>query len=342
MYDEAANGDAAVLKYCICCVMTAACVRDGTAATSSTASRTAVCSVSTAVNLTATYGTTLVHVASQNGHADCVKVLVDAGFGADALHVNFTPMHFAADRGHADCIAVLAGAPGGSRRVDARTLRRSTPLHVAAAAGHHACVVQLLRAGAHVCAVNDLLFTPLHVAARRGHTGLVALLVGAGSDASATDYRGMTPLHAAAEAGQDGCVAELLGRCIDEVFRAALGGFTPLHLAAEHGHVACVELLARCIVAEAEAELTDGLADAPLRAFAAIDTYTSDGVTALHLAAMNGHAACVAALLRADASGGGELAPLGVTPSSFRPLHLAAERGHVACVELLVDHVYTV
>ena len=90
-------------------------------------------------------GYTPVHAAVISHSAQCVTLLVDAGFPPDARNRFLqTPLHLAARLGDASATALLIGARADVTKQDER---RHTPLHVARACGHRH-VADLLEAAA--------------------------------------------------------------------------------------------------------------------------------------------------------------------------------------------------
>ncbi|XP_045522689.1 ankyrin-3-like isoform X1 [Pieris brassicae] len=129
-------------------------------------------------------GTSALHLAAANDHADTCAVLLRAGVSRDArTKVERTPLHLAAHAGHERVVSLLLahGAPP-----DCRDMLRMTPLHWAAARGHEGAALALLRAGADSSLRCKFRQRPKDLALRRGHQSLVALLARAELDA-ATD-----------------------------------------------------------------------------------------------------------------------------------------------------------
>jgi ankyrin repeat protein len=69
------------------------------------------CNEWAAVNPTQQGGCTALICAAQNGHADCVRMLLDRGTALDARNQDgFTALIRAAQNGHADCVWLLLDA----------------------------------------------------------------------------------------------------------------------------------------------------------------------------------------------------------------------------------------
>ncbi|KAM8892731.1 cortactin-binding protein 2 isoform 2-T2 [Spinachia spinachia] len=84
--------------------------------------------------------------AAQNGHAECVTLLLSSGSPADVSDGNgFTPLHLAAAHGHSSCVEVLLSAGAA---VDRAAAGGQTSLSLACEAGGLDCVRVLLSAGA--------------------------------------------------------------------------------------------------------------------------------------------------------------------------------------------------
>ena len=153
-----------------------------------------------------------------------------------------------------------------------------TALSFAAEGGHEAIVEALLAAGASAGLPDRSGYSPLHLAARHGHTKCVHLLLDGGAPPDARDGQKQTPLHLCANSGQADGAALLLdgGASID-----AVGGearTTALWRAVEQEHTA---LALRLIDARADPTICDA----------------THRETPLHLAARDGNAVVVAALL---------------------------------------------
>ncbi|KAK9832490.1 hypothetical protein WJX81_001535 [Elliptochloris bilobata] len=214
---------------------------------------------------------------------------------------------------------------------------RKTLLHAAAAVGRRDLVKMLIMAAhyhaARHCrceadaqvAVRALLnratthgLTALMVACRRGHADVAAALLGAGADPLLADRHEHTCLHYAALFGWANCVAALLEGAV------RLGGAAPLTWLKD------VRMDAAGLVRY-------------------VDARAAPGLTPLHLAAMHGRAAAVAALL---AAGADVAARVGGVPPALRgeaaarwppapadaaPVHLAAAANSVPVVRLLME-----
>ncbi|EXC15955.1 E3 ubiquitin-protein ligase XBAT33 [Morus notabilis] len=152
--------------------------------------------------------------------------------------------------------------------------------------------------------------SPLHFAAAKGHNEIVALLLENGADVNSRNYCGQTALMQACRYGHWEVVQTLmLFRC--NVARADyLSGRTALHFAAVNGHVRCIRLVVADFVPSAPYEATytqidsERLDDACLKnknyqsALSKFVNKSADGgVTALHMAALNGYFDCVQLLL---------------------------------------------
>lgn len=186
--------------------------------------------------------------------------------------------------------------------------RRSRPgplLHTAAASGNEGVVEELVKAGADVHAVDKMRSqrTALHLAASEGTESAARALISAGAAVDARDSRGWTPLHVASLCGHRGVVVFLLLKGADALNKTSLEGDTPLHLAASGGH---------------EGVISDLLSFGN----ACVGCSNLKRETALHVAAKTGRVAACITLLRAGASSGR------VSSQGVSPLDVAALNGH--------------
>jgi len=164
-----------------------------------------------------------------------------------------------------------------------------TPGHCAAHAGHACALEALATAKANIASgKTERGDSPLHLASLGGHVEAVAVLLRAKADAAVRNGEDWTPLHLAVLQGardENRQVVELLlqatGRLEAPREAPRAEKWTVLGLCAHHGHT---ELL--------------GLLTASL----GVEGTNNQGDTALHLAALAGHADVVRALSRAGAS----------------------------------------
>eukprot|EP00968_Pinguiococcus_pyrenoidosus_P003015 scaffold179_cov247-Pinguiococcus_pyrenoidosus.AAC.6 len=246
-------------------------------------------------------GWTPLHNAAFYGHADVVEELLKAGAKAEArTSKGSTPLHFAASNGYTDVVEKLLEA-GADK--DAKTRTQATPLHFAASNGHAKVVEVLSSESASIDATGS---TPLPSAAANNHLDVVRVLLSAASASiNATTNHGWTPLHNAVFYGHADVVEELLkceaGKAIIE--EQTKDGRTPLYLAAQNGHLKVMEKLLR---AGADDKVLRNLYWTPLHvaalwgneeevevtiqfSMANTDAATTNGLTALNIAAINCH-----------------------------------------------------
>ena len=170
-------------------------------------------------------GTSPLHAACQEGHADCIAFLLRAGAivnrpGAGGI----TPLIVACENNRPDCVRLLLGAQANLTATD--TDHGATALHGACQSGAVECVDALLDARAPVDAVDASGASPLIVAAYRGHPKCVERLLARGAD-EGVKYEGKTALDLAEEAGHSACVRLLDGSQEAEAAAARQKQFTP-------------------------------------------------------------------------------------------------------------------
>ncbi len=139
------------------------------------------------VNARNEYGHTPLHAAQT---AEIAKMLLAAGANIHARTTditdqrnNRTPLHIASEMGRVDVVKVLLAAGADVR---AQNKGGDTPLHFAAARGRVEAVKALLAGGSDVDIRSKLGFTPLHEAASWSQVGVVKVLLAAGADVNAS------------------------------------------------------------------------------------------------------------------------------------------------------------
>ncbi|KAL3521510.1 hypothetical protein ACH5RR_019659 [Cinchona calisaya] len=195
--------------------------------------------------------------------------------------------------------------------------------------------------------------SPLHFAAAKGHNEIVALLLENGADVNSRNYCGQTALMHACRYGHWEVVQTLLlFRC--NVTRADyLSGRTALHFAAVNGHVRCIRLVVADFVPSAPFESVDTQPNgdrsngsivkskhdqSALSKF--VNKAADGGITALHMAALNGYFDCVQLLLDLHASVLAVTFHYGTSMdligAGSTPLHYAACGGNLKCCQILL------
>lgn len=195
--------------------------------------------------------------------------------------------------------------------------------------------------------------SPLHFAAAKGHNEIVSLLLDHGADVNIRNYCGQTALMQACRYGHWEVVQTLL-IYKGNVSRADyLNRRTAFHFAAVNGHARCIRLLVSDFIPSTpcrggnvaslanRGEASAGKSQTDQIALSKLVSRAADGgVTALHLAALNGHFDCVQLLLDllADVSAttfhyGTAIDLIG---AGSTPLHYAACGGSLPCCQALI------
>jgi ankyrin repeat protein len=192
------------------------------------------------------YGRTPLHEASKSGKLEAVQFLIDHGSLVTAQAKDgSTPLHEASRSGNVE-IARFLVEHGADPTVQDEN--GSTPLHKApySLQGSMEVVRFLVEHGAEPAALNKDESTPLHnvLNVQQGSVEVVRFLVERGADPTAQDKDGHTPLHLASREGMIEAVRFLIEHGADATARDPHGS-TPLHLAsaARHGNVEGMHLL---------------------------------------------------------------------------------------------------
>ena len=306
--------------------------------------------------------------AAMRGDLAAVKALVARGADVNAAQGDgMTALHWAARAGNEEMAKVLLRA-----RADHRAVTRIgayTPLHVASEVGSGAVVLALLEAGSDAKAKTTTGVTALHLAAMSGSAATVGALLDHRAEVNATEPSlGQTPLMLAAAAGRvdavrvlmrRGADAAIAGKVIDLNALAAedrqarqrrnqtLATFRPsgdsarawlptpaqVRAAVEAG-LAVERGIAPVGAAVAEAEEDaggGGGGDEDLAGFTGMVGFHG-GLTALHLAAREGHLEVARALLDAGAKIDQAIPADGTTP-----ILLATINGNYDLAKFLLD-----
>ncbi|KNA08958.1 hypothetical protein SOVF_158010 isoform B [Spinacia oleracea] len=190
--------------------------------------------------------------------------------------------------------------------------------------------------------------SPLHYSAAQGHHEIVSLLLETGVDINLRNYRGQTALMQACQHGHWEVVQTLV------LFKANihradyLNGGTALHLAALNGHTRCIRLLLADYIPsipsiwgllQKKSKNERGSPEFNASSLHQVINKPADGgITALHMAALNGHFETVQLLLDLGASVCEATVEDGTTIDLMgsTALHYAACGGNPQCCQLLI------
>ncbi|XP_043711685.1 probable E3 ubiquitin-protein ligase XBOS32 [Telopea speciosissima] len=193
--------------------------------------------------------------------------------------------------------------------------------------------------------------SPLHYSAAQGHHEIVSLLLESGVDINLRNYRGQTALIQACQHGHWEVVQALI------IFKANirradyLNGGTALHFAALNGHSRCIRLLLGDYIpsipdvwnilrkSSTKHQSTEEFDEGALHKL--INKRADGGITALHMAALNGHVETVQLLLDLGACVAEVTVEDGTTidliGAGSTPLHYAACGGNLQCCKVLIS-----
>ena len=249
---------------------------------------------------------TPLNVAAFNGKADVALSLINE-FGCDPnVRGQFgrSVIHQACDGGSVSLVQTLIREHKAD--VNARDDQNDTPLNVAALSGKADVALSLINEfGCDPNVRGKFGRSVIHQACQGGSVSLVQTLIREHkADANARDDQNDTPLNVAAFTGKADIALSLINEFgCDPNVRGKFGR-SVLHDACYGGSVSLVQTLIREHKANANAR--DDTPDNKRGSTSALGTTSlldidDNGNTPLHLCAWNGHAACVEALLSANA-----------------------------------------
>uniref|UniRef100_A0A3B3TAB1 Ankyrin repeat domain 52a n=1 Tax=Paramormyrops kingsleyae TaxID=1676925 RepID=A0A3B3TAB1_9TELE len=233
-------------------------------------------------------GRTPLHLAASCGHTELLSCLLQAAARTDPLdplldYSGYSPLHWAAYHGHEDCLEVLLE----HKPFSIQEGNPFTPLHCALIRGHDGVAELLVETlGSQLVNIRDAKGrSPLHAAAFAESLPGLQLVLRRGAEVDAVDHAGRSALMVAADRGQTAAVEFLLHRAKVDLSLLDMNKNTALHLACSKGHETCALLILGEIHNPSLINATNSALQMPL-----------------HIAARNGLAAVVQALLSRGAT----------------------------------------
>ncbi|KAL5022245.1 hypothetical protein ScPMuIL_001400 [Solemya velum] len=291
------------------------------------------------------------HSAVNSGEIQVVLVCLDAGAPVDAQQEDkSTPLHFASAKGCLEMLKLMHEKQPDRflEAINIEDVLQMAPLHRAALFNHFTVVEYLLDKGANINARDCNDRTALLLAASKGNWKTVKCLLDHGADIYVNDQNSRNFLHLAIKSGegltQFGCVLmKGLKTLLDEKDEF---GCTPLHYASKGGYLVAIDDL---IKYGATINPKNNDRQSPFYFAARYGRYNTckrllespqgpniinetdvDGLSALHIAAQNGHTKIITLLMEKGAY---------VTSDNHNntPLHLAAAQGYTKSAGLLLS-----
>ncbi|XP_048762327.2 transient receptor potential cation channel subfamily A member 1-like isoform X2 [Ostrea edulis] len=303
------------------------------------------------LSFTDKYNNTPLHSAVSSGDPEAVRVCLNAGAGLDVQQEDkSTALHFACAQGGLNIIHIMRQLQPekfiiASQKTD---ILQMTPLHRAALFNHVTVVKFLIDEKVEINAVDCQKRTPLLLAASKGGWKTVQLLLESGADISCKDNKNRNFLHLAIKYG--GKLNQFGVQSIKH-FKNLLNekddyGCTPLHYASKEGYLVALDDL---IELGATVNPKNKDKQSPLHFAARFGRYNTcrrlldsklgpniinesdcDGLTALHLAALNGHVKIINLLMQKGAC-------LTRAHDDNSPIHMAAINGYTKCIRALLS-----
>ncbi|XP_071742144.1 probable E3 ubiquitin-protein ligase XBOS32 [Rutidosis leptorrhynchoides] len=192
--------------------------------------------------------------------------------------------------------------------------------------------------------------SPLHYSAAQGHHEIVSLLIESGVDINLRNYRGQTALMQACQYGHWEVVLTLVLYKANIHKADYLNGGTALHLAALNGNSRCIRILLAdyvpsvfnfCELVNQDSRIEEFVSELDEGSlYETINRHADGGVTALHMAALNGHVDSLLLLIDLGASVNEVTVEDGTTidliGAGSTPLHYAACGGNAQCCQILI------
>ncbi|KAK7429285.1 hypothetical protein QQZ08_004095 [Neonectria magnoliae] len=275
-------------------------------------------------NLASRNGNTPLLAAASTGHDETVRYLLAHGADPSACpgQSGYSAMHMAAHKDNQHILQLLAssGAP-----VDPLDRSCETPLLVAAKLANSNSARRLIKLGADTERIGPDGMSVLSHAVKAGDLKLVNALLDTGTrmpsltvsrdSMSDEEYQvpepQTTPIHMAAQHARDDILLRLVsyGASLEST---VFPGRTPLTVAASHGHLSTVQLLLRLganprtLTAYGDTVLFEASANQATLKYLIqqgvdVNHRNDQGATALHYAALRGHAGAVRLLLEKGA-----------------------------------------
>ncbi|KAL4239016.1 hypothetical protein ACF0H5_003720 [Mactra antiquata] len=248
---------------------------------------------------------TLVEIAVACNDEVTLKLLIDCGTNVKKLA---NPLIMAVQSHQNNIVDILLKCKG----IDTNVMLMSRHgLLAYCVRNNQECVEKLLKAGANPNGIQSQHVSPLHCAVHTEQANLVKCLIEYGADTNAKSERGDPILYIAIYTGNESIVEILLENGADPNMESPADDNPLILIACYDGKVDMVNLLLKY---HTKASLTNQL-----------------GYTALHIAAWNGHTACVKRLLEAE-----DVLQDSQTSDYNTPLALAAHGGHLEVIKQLL------